>query len=69
MRDVVVPKYAMPRKNAVTNARGTPRTVANAVMAIANERKPRRTNSRLSTEAKTVPMASAPRSAPVPHVA
>ena len=67
--DVVVPKYATPRKKPVMNASGVPRTEAKAIMEIANARNPRRVSVRLSNGARTVPIASAPTSAPVPHVA
>ena len=51
------------------NASGVPRTEAKAIIVTANARNPRRVSVRLSNGARTVPIASAPTSAPVPHVA
>ena len=67
--DVVVPKYATPRKKPLTNAPIGSRAIANAARHTANAAKPSRMRRRLSHPTNTVPIASAPRQAPRPQVA
>jgi len=67
--DVVVPKYANPRKAATVNAPMGSRATAKPARNTANAAKPMRMRRRLSTCTNTVPMARPPIAAPRPHVA
>ena len=67
--EVVVPKYAKPRKNPEMNAPIGSLAIAKAARHTAKAAKPRRMRRRLSQLTNTVPIARPPRHAPSPHVA